>query len=134
MKRRGKIALLCFFALAESFFVLITVVTLFAYLPVGIIGLAVSTFFAIVIISIQQSIKGKKPIIDLFHENPKKRKNAAVFKKQTSSKLVEGLEQRSSFSDYNERRKARREAFFEVMAMDMIIDSLFDSDNKKVDE
>lgn len=131
MKRRGKIALLCFFTLAESFFALIAVVTLFLYLPVGIIGLVVSTFFAIVIISIEQSIKGKKPIMDLFHETPKKGKSTADFKKKTLSKPAEEIKQSRGFSDYNERRKARREAFFEVMAMNMIIDHLFDRDKKK---
>jgi len=71
MKRGGKIALLCFFLPCEIFFVICTIPALFIFLPVGIVGVVVSVFFGIVVTSIIQSLKGKKPIMNLFREGQK---------------------------------------------------------------
>lgn len=71
MKRGTKIGLLCFFLFSEIVFVISTVPALCIYFPVGIIGIIVSVFLGIVIASIIQSLKGKKPILNLFREGEK---------------------------------------------------------------
>ena len=71
MKRSTKIGLLCFFIPCEVFFVICTLPALFIFLPVGIVGVAVVIFFGLVITSIFQSLKGKKPIFNLFREGIK---------------------------------------------------------------
>lgn len=71
MKKGTKITLLCIFVPIEIFFCLATFVALFMFPPVGIFGLAASTLYLIVIISIWQSLKGKKPILNLFREGTK---------------------------------------------------------------
>lgn len=71
MKRGAKIALLCFFMPCEIFFVICTIPALFIFLPVGIVGVVVSVFFGLVVTSIIQSLKGKKPIFNLFREGQK---------------------------------------------------------------
>ena len=71
MKRGTKIALLCFFLPCEVFFVICTIPALFIFLPVGIVGVVVSVLFGMVVASIIQSLKGKKPIFNLFREGQK---------------------------------------------------------------
>ncbi len=71
MKRGTKIALLCFFLPCEIFFVICTIPALFIFLPVGIVGVVISVFFGMVVASIIQSLKGKKPILNLFREGQK---------------------------------------------------------------
>ena len=71
MKKGTKIGLLCFFLPCEMFFVICTIPALFIFPPVGIIGVIVSVFFGIVVASIIQSLKGKKPILNLFREGEK---------------------------------------------------------------
>lgn len=71
MKRRTKIGLLCFFLTGEIIFVVCTIPALFIFFPVGIIGVIVSIFFGIVNVSIIQSLKGKKPVLNLFREGEK---------------------------------------------------------------
>lgn len=71
MKRGTKIALLCFFLPCEIFFIICTIPALFIFLPVGIIGVVVSVFFGMVVASIIQSLKGKKPVLNLFREGQK---------------------------------------------------------------
>lgn len=56
MKRTTKIVVLCFFIPIEAFFCLATLVALFMFPPVGIVGLAASTLYMLVIISIFQSL------------------------------------------------------------------------------
>jgi len=50
------------------FFAVCTPPALFIFLPVGIIGVVVTTFFGLVIASIFQSLHGKKPILNPFRE------------------------------------------------------------------
>ena len=71
MKRNTKIGLLCFFIPCEVFFAICTLPALFIFLPVGIVGVAVVIFFGLVITSIFQSLKGQKPIFNLFREGSK---------------------------------------------------------------
>lgn len=71
MKKGTKIGLLCFFLPCELFFVICTIPALFIFPPVGIIGVIVSVFFGMVVASIIQSLKGKKPILNLFREGEK---------------------------------------------------------------
>lgn len=71
MKKGTKITLLCIFVPTELFFCLATFVALFMFPPVGFVGLAASTLYLLVIISICQSLKGKKPILNLFREGTK---------------------------------------------------------------
>lgn len=53
------------------FFAICTLPALFIFLPVGIVGVVVVIFFGLVITSIFQSLKGQKPIINLFREGSK---------------------------------------------------------------
>lgn len=53
------------------FFAICTLPALFIFLPVGIVGVAVVIFFGLVITSIFQSLKGQKPIFNLFREGSK---------------------------------------------------------------
>lgn len=53
------------------FFAICTLPALFIFLPVGIVGVVVVIFFGLVITSIFQSLKGQKPIFNLFREGSK---------------------------------------------------------------
>lgn len=66
--RRG---LYCFFLGIDIFFGVLTLIFLFVFPPIGLIGVAVTVLYALVTISIKQSINGKKPIFDLFREGTK---------------------------------------------------------------
>ena len=78
MKRITKIVLLCIFIPCEVFFCIATFVALFMFPPVGIVGLVASTLYMLVIISIFQSLKGKKPILNLFREGTKTCKKCGI--------------------------------------------------------
>jgi len=54
-----------------SFFGLLTLIFLFVIPPVGLVGIAVTTLYTLVAISIRQSMQGKKPIFDMFQEGMK---------------------------------------------------------------
>lgn len=68
MKKGSKITHLCIFVPSEVIFCIATFVALFMYSPVGFVCLAVSALYMLVIISICQSLKGKKPAFNLFIE------------------------------------------------------------------
>lgn len=60
-----------FFLGIDIFFGILTLIFLFVFPPVGLIGIAVTVLYALVAISIKQAIKGKKPILDMFREGTK---------------------------------------------------------------
>lgn len=78
MKSTGKKILLGFFGVSELFFVIFTIPALFIYFPVGLVGVVVSTFFGIVIVSIVQNLKGKKQIMNIFREGIKTCKRCEI--------------------------------------------------------
>lgn len=66
--RRG---LYCFFLGIDIFFGVLTLIFLFVFPPIGLIGVAVTVLYALVAISIKQSLNGNKPIFGLFREGTK---------------------------------------------------------------
>lgn len=80
--KRTKKALLFIFIPAEIFFIIFTPAILSIDPTVGFIVISVLIFYALVIISIYESLKGKKPVIDLFREGSKTcRKCGYTYKK-----------------------------------------------------
>lgn len=116
MKRGTKIGLLCFFLPCEVFFVVCTIPALFIFLPVGIVGVVVSVFFGIVVTSIIQSLKGKKPIMNLFREGKKTCKKCGyTYEKRTAYSCPKCAEEKRrnqppmpTFEELQEARMARR--------------------------
>lgn len=85
LNRGTKIGLLCFFIPCEVIFAVCTIPALFIYLPVGIIGVIVTAFYGLIIASIFQSLKGKKPIFNLFREGQKTCKKCGyTYEKRTA--------------------------------------------------
>ena len=70
-KVRFRSGLYRFFLGIDVFFGILTLIFIFVFPPVGLIGVAVTVLYALVAISIKQSINGKKPILDLFREGTK---------------------------------------------------------------
>ena len=60
--------ILIIFIVFEAIFVPMTLLGLLIFFPVGLVGVAACVLYALVIVSIKQSLAGKKPIIDLFRE------------------------------------------------------------------
>ena len=65
---KTKKTLMIIFIVFEVIFIPMTILGLLIFLPVGLVGVAACMLYALVIISIKQSIVGKKPILDLFRE------------------------------------------------------------------
>ena len=63
--------LLTLFIVFEFIFIPITILGLLIFFPVGIVGLVTCVLYALVIVSIKQSLARKKPILDLFREGTK---------------------------------------------------------------
>ena len=68
---KAKKFLYWFFLIFDVMFALCTLLALAIFPPVGIIGIFVTTLYTLVVISIRQSIKGRKPIFNLFREGEK---------------------------------------------------------------
>lgn len=144
MKRTTKIVLLCIFIPCEAFFCLATLVALFMFPPVGFVGLAASTLYMLVIISIFQSLKGKKPILNLFREGTKTcRKCGTTYEKAKSYGCPHCAEERRknqpplpTFQEMQAARmarKARKSAFWEAVGAIAIFDELTRPKEKKKD-
>ena len=135
MKKGGKIALLCFFLPCEIFFIICTIPALFIFLPVGIVGVVVSVFFGIVVASIIQSIKGKKPILNLFREGTKTcKKCGTTYEKRTAYSCPHCAEERrknqpppptyEQMQEIRAIRKARKNAFWDFVGAVGVIGEL----------
>ena len=141
MKRTTKIVLLCFFIPCEAFFCLATLVALFMFPPVGIIGVAASTLYMLVIISIFQSLKGKKPILNLFREGTKTcKKCGTTFEKSKHFGCPHCAEEKRKnqppLPTYEEMqaarmaRKARKNAFWDFVGAIGIIGEMTEMNEK----
>ena len=135
MKRTTKIVLLCIFIPCEAFFCLATLVALFMFPPVGFVGLAASILYMLIIISIFQSLKGKKPIFNLFREGIKTcRKCGTTYEKARFYGCPHCAEERRknqppmpTFEEMQAARmarKARKSAFWEAVGTIAIFDEL----------
>lgn len=144
MKRTTKIVLLCIFIPCEAFFCLATLVALFMFPPVGFVGLVVSILYMLVIISIFQSLKGKKPVLNLFREGTKTcKKCGTTYEKAKSYGCPHCAEKRRknqppmpTFQEMQAARlarKARKSAFWEAVGTIAIFDELTRSKEKKQD-
>ena len=141
MKRRGKIALLCFFLPCEVFFVICTIPALFIFLPIGIVGAVVSVFFGMVVASIIQSLKGKKPIMNLFREGQKTCKKCGyTYEKRAAFSCPRCAEEKwknqPPMPTYEEMqaarmaRKARKNAFWDFVGAIGVIGELSELNEK----
>ena len=117
VKKGTKIRLLCFFLLCEIFFVLVTIPTLFICPPVGI-----------VVISIIQSIKGKKPLLNLFREGEKTCKKCGfIYQKSHALSCPKCAERKrkkypqyDTIAKHNERKRRKEEFWAGVAMVEMI--------------
>ena len=141
MKRGGKIALLCFFLPCEVFFVICTIPALFIYLPVGIVCIVVSVFFGMVVASIIQSLKGKKPIMNLFREGQKTCKKCGyTYEKRAAFSCPRCAEEKRKnqppMPTYEEMqaarmaRKARKNEFWDFVGAIGVIGELSEPNEK----
>ena len=141
LKKGVKIGLLCFFIPCETFFAICTLPALFIFLPVGIIGVIVTTFFGLVIASIFQSLNGKKPIINLFREGNKTCKKCGyTYEKSKAYTCPRCAEEKRktqpplpTFEEMQEarlRRKMRKERFWDVIGAFTVIDELQQTSEK----
>lgn len=130
--RRG---LYRFFLGIDIFFGILTFIFIFVFPPVGLIGVAVTVLYALVAISIKQSINGKKPIFDLFREGTKTcRKCKHKFAKKEHLTCPYCARVREFKRKYAEFIKSKtpppkdeeHEDFWEELGTLMLIDSLFD--------
>lgn len=64
--------LLKFFLIVDIIFAISTIVFTAIIPPVGLVGLAVTIFYSLIIVSINKSIHGKRPVIDIFREGEKR--------------------------------------------------------------
>lgn len=135
MKRTTKIVLLCIFIPCEVFFCLATLVALLMFPPVGIVGLAASTLYLLVIISIFQSLHGKKPVFNLFREGTKTyKKCGTTFEKAKYFSCPHCAEEKRKnqppMPTYEEMqaarmaRKARKNAFWDFVGAIGVIGEL----------
>lgn len=140
MKRTTKIVLLCIFIPCEVFFCLATLVALFMFPPIGLVGLAASILYMLVIISIFQSLKGKKPILNLFREGTKTcKKCGTTFEKAKFFSCPHCAEEKRKNQPppptYEEMqaarlaRKARKNAFWDFVGAIGVIGELSEMDN-----
>lgn len=144
MKRKTKIVLLCLFIPIEAFFCLATLVALFMFPPVGFVGLAASVLYMLVIISIFQSLKGKKPILHLFREGTKTcKKCGTTYEKAKSYGCPKCAEEKRknqpplpTFQEMQQaraERKARKAAFWEAVGTIAIFDEMTRPKEKQQD-
>ena len=144
MKRTAKIVLLWFFIPIEIFFCLATFVAIFLFPPVGIIGLAASTLYLLVIISIVQSLKGKKPILNLFREGTKTCKKcgktyanaraySCPFCAEEKRKQQPPLPTWDQMQEAAAQRRARKDSFWNAVGTLMIFDELTKPKKKQAD-
>lgn len=109
--------------------------------PVGIIGLLASTLYMLVIISIIQSLKGKKPIFNLFREGEKTCKKCGyTYEKRKAFSCPRCAEEKRKnqppLPTYEEMqaarmaRKARKNAFWDVVGAIGIIGAMSELNEK----
>lgn len=117
------------------FFGALTLVFLFVIPPVGVVGIAVTTLYILVAISIKQSMDGKKPIFDMFREGQKtcRKCNRTYPKKQSLScpYCARVKEFKRKYSDIIAKKEMppkdeEHSDFWEEIGMLMLIDELFD--------
>lgn len=141
MKKGTKIALLCFFVPIEVVFCLATLVAIFIVPPVGFVGLAASTLYLLVIISICQSLKGKKPVLNLFREGVKTcRKCGTTYEKAKFFSCPKCAEEKRknqpplpTFEEMENARlarKARKAAFWDFVGAVGVIGELSELNEK----
>jgi len=134
---KTKRGLLTLFIVFECIFAPFTVLGLLIFFPVGLIGLAACIIYALVIISIKQSINGKKPILDLFREGKKTcRKCKHTFSKKdslTCPYCARVREFKRKYAPIIESKKLppkdeEHMDFWEEIGLLMLIDEIFDDE------
>ncbi len=135
-----KKVLFWFFLPVDIFFGLVTVIALAIFPPVGIIGIAATTLYTLVVISIRQSIKGKKPILNLFREGEKicKKCGHTYSKKyygcpKCASKKKPELPTLQEMQQAAYNRRQRKNEFWNAVGTMMFIDEMTETKPKKKD-
>lgn len=129
--RRG---LYRFFLGIDIFFGVLTLIFLFVFPPIGLIGVTVTVLYVLVAISIKQSLGGKKPIFDLFREGTKTcSKCKHTFAKKEHLTCPHCARVREFKRKYAEIIKSKtpppkdeeHDDFWEELGMLMLIDEIF---------
>lgn len=132
---RTKKNILILFTVLEAIIVPATILCLLIFFPVGLVGVTVCALYAFVIVSIRQSLAGKKPIFDLFREGYNTcGKCKRTYPRQMSLTCPHCARVRAFKRKYraiietNEMppKDKEHEDFWEEIAMFMIIDEIFD--------
>lgn len=137
---KAKKFLYWFFLIFDVMFALCTLIALAIFPPVGIIGIFVTTLYTLVVISIRQSIKGKKPIFNLFREGEKVCKKCG---KPFSRKFIScpncAKKEKVELPSYEEMRQAaiarkqRKDEFWTAVGTMMVIDEITSTKPAKKD-
>ena len=123
-----------FFFGIDIFFGLLTLIFIFVLPPVGLVGIAVTVLYALVAVSIKQSVEGKKPVFDLFREGTKTcRKCKHTYARKESLTCPQCARVKKFKKKYADilKKKAyppkdeEHKDFWEEIAMLMIIDDIF---------
>ena len=127
--------LLIIFIVFEAIFTPITLLSLLIFFPVGLVGVVACVLYALVIISIKQSLAGKNPIIDLFREGYNTcRKCKHTYPRRMSLTCPHCARVRAFKRKYQSIIKSKEmppkdeehEDFWEEIGKLMILDELFD--------
>ncbi len=128
------------FLVWDLFLGLGTVLGLALYLPIGIIGLGLTTLYTLVVISIRQSIKGKKPIFNLFREGESKCKKCGyIYSNKFYNCPKCAKKEKSELPTYQEMKQAaynrrqRKNEFWNAVGTMMFIDEVTATKQKKKD-
>ncbi len=140
MSNKTKKVLFWFFLPFDIIFAIVTIPALFIFLPVGIIGLAATTLYTLVLISIRQSLAGKKPILNLFREGAKTCKKCGhtytrklLYCPECAKRKKKELPTYPEMREAAVARKQRKAAFWNAVGTLMVVDELTEPKPKKKD-
>jgi len=135
---RLKKGLLITFSVLDALLIPLSILFLIFLLPLGLICVAVCVIYTIAIISIKQSIAGKKPIWDLFREGNKTCKKCnrtyprrvAYFCPYCAKVRRFKRKYKEQINKYKtqERKENEDEDFWTAWGTLMILDEIFDDD------
>ena len=119
------------FIVFEAIFAPMTLLGLLIFFPVGLVGVVACVLYALVIVSIKQSLAGKKPIIDLFREGYNTCKKCKhTYPRRLSLTCPHCARVRAFKRKYQSIIKSKemppQDDFWEEIGKLMILDELFD--------
>ena len=124
----------------DVIFAIATIPALFIYFPVGFIALAATTLYTLVLISIRQSLTGKKPIFNLFREGNKTCKKCGhtytrklLYCPECAKKKKKELPTYPEIRQAAITRKQRKDEFWTAVGILMAVDEFTQPKPKKMD-